>query len=71
MSRTLGAVWASLAGLLVEDGRLALGAIVALALTWLAADRLGDAAGWFLLVIVLGLMVANMLAVGLRLRPRS
>jgi hypothetical protein len=58
----------SVIGLLVEDGRLALGAVAALVITWLAAGALGDAAGWLLLALILVLVVANVLAVGVRLR---
>ena len=58
----------SVIGLLVEDGRLALGAVAALVITWLAAGALGDAVGWLLLALILVLVVANVLAVGVRLR---
>ena len=68
MFRAVRSIWSNLVGLLVEDGKLALGAIGALAVTWLAAGTLGDAAGWFLLVVVLALVTANVLSVGVRLR---
>jgi len=68
MSKTIASIWSSLVGLLVEDGRLALGAIGALAITWLASGTLGDASGWLLLAVMLGLVVSNVLSVGLRLR---
>ncbi|OLC56869.1 MAG: hypothetical protein AUH85_04900 [Chloroflexi bacterium 13_1_40CM_4_68_4] len=69
MFETLRSIWSNVFGLLVEDGRLALGAIGALAVTWLAAGTLGDASGWFLLALVLALVVANVLSVARRLRP--
>ena len=71
MFRAVRSIWSNLVGLLVEDGKLALGAIGALAVTWLAAGTLGDAAGWFLLVVVLALVTANVLSVGVRLRDRA
>ena len=62
------AVWSNTIGLLVDDGRLALGAIAALAITWafaaLAPDALRASAGWLLLALVLALLVANLVAAG-------
>jgi hypothetical protein len=68
VSNALRSLWSNVIGLLVEDGRLALGAIAALALTWLASGALGDGAGWFLLALVLALVVTNVLSVGRQLR---
>jgi hypothetical protein len=66
MSSVLRAIWANTYGLLVDDGQLALGAIAALFVTWLAAqsDALQTNAGWLLLVLVLALVVANLYRAG-------
>ena len=67
-------IWATLVGLLVEDGQLAIGAIVALAITWALASAGGTAAheivGWVLLVMVLSLVVANLYRAGVTARSR-
>ena len=66
--------WSTLVGLLIEDGQLAIGAILALAITWALATAGGDAAqqvvGWVLLVMVLGLVVANLYRAGIVARAR-
>jgi hypothetical protein len=57
--RLLEAIW----GLLVEDGSLAVGIVLALAATWLAAMTLFglvDQLGWFLTAMLLALFVANL-----------
>ena len=57
-------IWSTLVGLLIEDGQLAIGALLALAITWAIASSGGDqgrdVSGWVLLVIVLVLVVANL-----------
>lgn len=57
-------IWETLVGLLIEDGQLAIGALLALAITWALAASGGDAArqvlGWVLLVMVLVLVFANL-----------
>ncbi|TMC79605.1 MAG: hypothetical protein E6J15_00525 [Chloroflexi bacterium] len=64
----------TLVGLLFEDGQLAIGALLALAITWALATSGGDAAqqivGWVLLVMVLVLVVANLYRAGLIARAR-
>ncbi|TMC70238.1 MAG: hypothetical protein E6J13_09780 [Chloroflexi bacterium] len=71
MFRTL---WSTLYGLLVDDGQLAIGALVALAITWGIAYAGGDGGrdvtGWVLLVMVLGLVVANLYRAGVDVRRR-
>lgn len=67
-------IWSTLYGLLVDDGQLAIGALLALGITWSLATAGGDAAqqivGWALLVMVLGLVVANLYRAGLVARAR-
>ena len=62
MSSLLRGIWDNTYGLLVDDGQLAVGAIAALVVTWLAAQSaaLQDNAGWLLLVLVLALVIANL-----------
>ena len=66
MSSVLRAIWNNTYGLLVDDGQLAVGAIAALVLTWLAAQSaaLQDNAGWLLLALVLALVIANLYRAG-------
>jgi len=60
-------IWSTLVGLLIEDGQLAIGALLALAITWaLATAGAQQVVGWVLLAIVLfarqglvGLVVAR------------
>jgi hypothetical protein len=57
------AIW----GLLVEDGSLAVGIVVALAVSWLVAaggHGLVDLAGWILVAMLLVLLVANLYRAG-------
>ena len=67
-------IWSTLVGLLIEDGQLAIGALIALAITWAIASSGGDqgrdASGWVLLVIVLALVVAYLYRAGLNVRAR-
>ena len=71
-------VWDNTYGLLVDDGQLAIGAIVALAITWVvaqyASESVREDAGWLLLFMVLVLVVANVYRAGhnarRKLRPR-
>jgi len=66
MSRVLRGIWDNTYGLLVDDGQLAVGAIAALVVTWLAAQSaaLQENAGWLLLVLVLALVIANLYRAG-------
>jgi fucose permease len=59
-------LWDAVWGLLVEDGSLAVGILGALAITWVAAVVLDDAArnfvGWLLLAMLTVLVVLNLQA---------
>jgi len=74
MSSVLRAIWDNTYGLLVDDGQLAIGAIVALAITWLIAGSSSEAvrenAGWVLLLLVLALVIANLYRAGHNARRR-
>ena len=62
MSSFFRAVWDNTYGLLVDDGQLAVGAIVALAITWAVAqtsEGLRDSVGWLLVAMVIALVIAN------------
>ena len=67
-------IWSTLVGLLIEDGQLAIGALIALAITWAIAysggDQGRDVSGWVLLVIVLVLVVVNIYHAGVTARAR-
>ncbi len=74
MSSALRAIWNNTYGLLVDDGQLALGAVAALALTWIVAQLTGEAirenAGWLLLLLVVALVLANLYRAGHNTRSR-
>jgi hypothetical protein len=67
-------IWSTVYGLLVDDGQLAIGALLALAITWTLANAGGESAqdvvGWVLLVLVLVLVVANLYRAGVVARAR-
>jgi hypothetical protein len=71
---SLKAVWETVWGLLVDDGSLAIGIVVALGVTWLAAIALGDAGrdqvGWLLVAMLVLLVVVNLRAAGRSVRRR-
>jgi hypothetical protein len=68
----LKAAWETVWGLLVEDGSLAIGIVVALAGTWLISRLLADPAqdqiGWLLLAVLVVLVVFNVRAAAYRAR---
>ena len=68
MSSFLRGVWDNTYGLLVDDGQLAIGAIAALAITWIiaqyASDAIREGAGWLLLAMVIVLVIANVYRAG-------
>ncbi len=67
-------IWSTLVGLLIEDGQLAIGALIALAITWAVANAGGGAAhdlvGWMLLAMVLALVLLNLYRAGVTARAR-
>ena len=71
---SLKAVWETVWGLLVDDGSLAIGIVVALGVTWLAAIALGDGGrdqvGWLLVAMLVLLVVLNLRAAGRSVRRR-
>jgi hypothetical protein len=75
MSSFLRGLWANTYGLLVDDGQLAIGAIVGLALTWLASrvvdPALLDDVGWLLVIFVVALVIANTYRAGRNARRRA
>ena len=72
MSSALLGIWEAVWGLLVEDGSLAVGILVALGITWAAAAAvvtpMQDEVGWVLLAMLLLLVVLNLRAAGLKAR---
>ena len=72
MSKALVAVWENVYGLLVDDGSLALGALAAVAISWLfavvATDTFEQLGGVVLLVLVSALVVVNLYTAGQRIR---
>jgi len=74
MFNVLRAIWGNTYGLLVDDGQLAIGAIAALAITWVIAAsgsvEVRENAGWVLLALVVVLVVANLYRAGRNARRR-
>ncbi len=70
MTGVVEAIW----GLLVEDGSLAVGIVVALAVTWIAAIVLPagqlELIGWLLLAMLVVLVVVNLQAAGRKAKRR-
>ena len=68
----VGPVVAAVWGLLVEDGSLAVGIVVALAVTWIAAaflpEQADDQVGWFLLAMLVVLVLFDLRSTGQRAR---
>ena len=74
MSSLLRGIWDNTYGLLVDDGQLAIGAIVALTITWLVAqtndELVHENSGWVLLVLVVALVIANLYRAGRNARRK-
>ena len=69
------AIWDNTYGLLVDDGQLAVGAILSLAVAWVIAQgpsgEVRDNAGWILLGLVILLVLANWYRAGRNALRRS
>ncbi len=73
MSSGLRPVWETLVGLVVEDGQLAIGIVVSLAIVWLlslASTSLLALSGWILLALLVALLVVNLLLTARRAKRR-
>lgn len=73
MSSALRFVWDNVIGLVVEDGQLAVGIVVALGLTWVlvtVSELVLDVAGWLLLAILIALLLVNLVLTARRARRR-
>ena len=70
MSSFLGGLWSNTFGLLVEDGSLAIGIVIALAIAAVIAGPADQPriAGWILLASLGLLLVANVYRAGLAVR---
>lgn len=68
MSRSVRAVWDNTYGLLVDDGQLAVGTILSLAVTWIvtriSTSEIRENAGWVLLTLVVVLVLVNLQRAG-------
>ena len=74
MSSALRSVWDTVWGLLVEDGQLAVGIVVSLALVWVlvayGGEQFRDLSGWVLLALLVALTLANLYRAGLSARRK-
>jgi hypothetical protein len=72
---SLAGAWEAIWGLLVEDGALAVGIVVALGITWVAAaalpESMHDQVGWLLLAMLTVLVVLNLRAAGRKARRHT
>ncbi len=74
MSSALRSIGLTLWELLVDDGQLAVGIVASLAITWVLAsagnESLAQLAGWVLLALLVGLMIANLVRAGRNARRK-
>ena len=74
MSSAVRSIGLTLWELLVDDGRLAVGIVASLAITWVLAgsgnQSLAQIAGWVLLALLVGLMIANLARAGRNARRK-
>ena len=74
MSSALRSIGLTLWELLVDDGQLAVGIVLSLAITWVLAstgnEPLAQVAGWVLLALLVGLMIANLARAGRNARRK-
>ena len=73
MSSAVRGVWETAVGLLVEDSQLAIGIVLALAITW-ALSTLGASVepfiGWVLLALLLAVLFVNLIVTARRAKRR-
>ena len=73
MSNAVRAIWETAVGLLVEDSQLAIGIVLALAITW-ALSTLGASVepliGWVLLALLLAVLFVNLIVTARRAKRR-
>ncbi len=73
MSSALRFVWDNVIGLFFEDGQLAIGIVLALAVTWLIGtlnESWLDEAGWLLIALLIALLLANLVLTARRAKRR-
>lgn len=74
MSSAVRSIGLTLWELLVDDGQLAVGIVASLAITWILAstgnESLAQIAGWVLLALLVGLMIANLARAGRNARRK-
>ena len=74
MSSAVRSIGLTLWELLVDDGQLAVGIVASLAITWVLAgsgnQSLAQIAGWVLLALLVGLMIANLARAGRNARRK-
>ena len=74
MSKTLGSVWDTVIGLVVEDSQLAIGIVAALAITWAlsaAGSSVEPVIGWLLLALLVTVLLGNILITARRAKGRA
>jgi hypothetical protein len=68
--RLFAAAWEQVFGLLVEDGQMAIGTLLAFAssavFAYLAGDGIRDLAGWLLFILLMAVLLFNLYRTGRR-----
>jgi len=66
--RVLAAAWEQIYGLLVEDGQIAIGTLIAFVATaiyaYVVGDELRNSAGWLLFTLLMALLLVNLFNTG-------
>ena len=74
MSSALRSIGLTLWELLVDDGQLAVGIVVSLAIAWVLTqvgnETLADLSGWILLALLCGLLLMNLARAGRNARRK-
>jgi hypothetical protein len=66
-------IWDSVVGLVIEDSQLAIGIVLALAITWALSTLGGNVEsfiGWLLLVLLIIVLLANLVVTARRAKRR-